>query len=61
VVPNGVRAQTQLFGDLSGRAAVLEQAQDLRLSRSQSRVDGHRRAVRDVHGLAEDTDHPAAA
>ena len=61
VVPHGLRLEVELGGDLGGRAAVLEQAEHLRLARREVRVQRRRRLVGALDDLAEDADHAIAA
>src|SRR5215831_18160910 len=60
VVPHRVDAEIQLACDLTGRAAVLEQPQDLALAWRQMRMRRGRRLLLDLHHLAEDADHATA-
>ena len=62
VVPHSLGAEVELAGDLLGRAAVLEKAQDLGLPGGQMGVGRRRRVVLfDIQCLPEDADHPPAA
>lgn len=61
VVADRFLAQVELLRDLCRRTAVLQQAQHLRLTRSECRVRPYGRVGRLVLDLPEDADHPLAA
>jgi hypothetical protein len=60
MIPDRLDAQVQLASDLRGRASLLEQTQDLALSRCQMWMWSGRRLILDIFELAEDPDRVTA-
>src|SRR4051794_16983128 len=60
VVSDGLAAEVELVGHLIGGAALLEEAQDLHLTRRQRRMRWALVVFADIRDLAEDADHAVA-